>query len=163
MAAPKAAMAGSSDQDCDAILRALQGIDLASGSTGHYPMRRRRWGAVRLVMCRRFSRARSKAIRDGGLLEYYPLEDNRFELGGFVNLKSWLERAKGFTGRSQGAQPDPPRGIMLVGVPGCGKSLAAKVIAREWQPALCSNWMRAGYLINSSASPEKLSQGHRDG
>ena len=87
------------------------------------------------------------AIRDGGLLEYYPLEDNRFELGGFVNLKSWLERAKmGFTAEAKALNLTPPRGIMLVGVPGCGKSLAAKAIAREWQLPLLK--LDAGRLFD---------------
>ncbi|MFO0717340.1 MAG: AAA family ATPase [Nitrospira sp.] len=88
-----------------------------------------------------------QAIKDGGLLEYYPLEDNRFELGGFVNLKSWLERAKvGFTAEAKALNLTPPRGIMLVGVPGCGKSLAAKAIAREWQLPLLK--LDAGRLFD---------------
>jgi ATPase family associated with various cellular activities (AAA) len=88
-----------------------------------------------------------QAIKDGGLLEYYPLEDNRFELGGFVNLKSWLERAKiGFTPEAQALNLAPPRGIMLVGVPGCGKSLAAKAIAREWRLPLLK--LDAGRLFD---------------
>lgn len=88
-----------------------------------------------------------QAIKDGGLLEYYPLEDNRFELGGFTNLKSWLERARvGFTAEAKALNLTPPRGIMLVGVPGCGKSLAAKAIAREWQLPLLK--LDAGRLFD---------------
>jgi SpoVK/Ycf46/Vps4 family AAA+-type ATPase len=68
-------------------------------------------------------------------------------LGGFVNLKSWLERAKvGFTSEAKALNLTPPRGIMLVGVPGCGKSLAAKAIAREWQLPLLK--LDAGRLFD---------------
>ncbi len=76
---------------------------------------------------------KAQAIKEGGLLEYYPVEDNRYELGGFANLKRWLERAKvGFSPEARALNLTPPRGILVVGVPGCGKSLAAKSIAREW-------------------------------
>lgn len=76
---------------------------------------------------------KAQAIREGGLLEYYPVEDNRYQLGGFSNLKVWLERARvGFSKEARALNLSPPRGILIVGVPGCGKSLAAKVIAREW-------------------------------
>jgi SpoVK/Ycf46/Vps4 family AAA+-type ATPase len=88
-----------------------------------------------------------QAVKDGGLLEYYPLEDNRFELGGFANLKAWLERAKtGFSKEAKALNLTPPRGILLVGVPGCGKSLAAKVIARQWQLPLLK--LDAGRLFD---------------
>lgn len=88
-----------------------------------------------------------QAVKDGGLLEYYPLEDNRFELGGFGNLRRWLDRAKtGFTPEAKALNLQPPRGILLVGVPGCGKSLAAKVIAREWQLPLLK--LDAGRLFD---------------
>ena len=86
-------------------------------------------------------------IRDGGLLEYYPVDDNRFQLGGFANLKAWLQRAfVGFTREAQQFNLDPPRGILIVGVPGCGKSLAAKVIAREWKLPLLK--LDAGRLLD---------------
>jgi SpoVK/Ycf46/Vps4 family AAA+-type ATPase len=88
-----------------------------------------------------------QTVKDGGLLEYYPLEDNRFQLGGFANLKSWLERAKvGFSQEAKALNLTPPRGILLVGVPGCGKSLAAKVIAREWLLPLLK--LDAGRLLD---------------
>ncbi len=76
---------------------------------------------------------KAEKVREGGLLEYFPAEDSRWELGGFGRLKDWLSRARtGFSAEAQAIGLAPPRGILLVGVQGCGKSLAAKVIAREW-------------------------------
>ena len=76
---------------------------------------------------------KGKAIREQGLLEYYPAEANNYELGGFGSLRAWLARAKvGFSKEARGLNLDPPKGILLVGVQGCGKSLAAKHVARDW-------------------------------
>ncbi len=73
-------------------------------------------------------------IRDGGLLEYLPPDANRFEVGGFARLKAWLDRARvGFSPEARAVNLAPPRGILLVGVQGCGKSLAAKFVARVWR------------------------------
>jgi SpoVK/Ycf46/Vps4 family AAA+-type ATPase len=77
---------------------------------------------------------KAEKIRDEGLLEYFPAEDNYHELGGFGKLKEWLDRARvGFSDDAEALGLTPPRGVMIVGVQGCGKSLAAKVIARRWQ------------------------------
>ncbi|MEM7584478.1 MAG: AAA family ATPase [Acidobacteriota bacterium] len=77
---------------------------------------------------------KAETIRDGGPLEFFPALDNRFELGGFGRLKEWLARAKvGFSEEARRINLSPPRGALIVGVQGCGKSLAAKFIAREWQ------------------------------
>ena len=76
---------------------------------------------------------KARALGEDGLLEYFPSEDNQFELGGFTRLKEWLTRARiGFTKEAAALNLTPPRGILLVGVQGCGKSLAAKCISRQW-------------------------------
>lgn len=91
---------------------------------------------------------KAKAIREGGLLEFFPAEDNSHELGGFTGLKRWLESARqGFTPQAQQLNLTPPKGIMIVGVQGCGKSLAAKVIARQWGLPLLK--LDAGSLYDS--------------
>lgn len=74
-----------------------------------------------------------RAISEGGLLEYFPPTDNIARLAGMANLLSWLDRAAiAASPRAQAMNIRPPRGILLAGVPGCGKSLAAKYIARRW-------------------------------
>lgn len=76
---------------------------------------------------------KAERLRDSGLLEYYPAEDNRWELGGFARLKEWLARARvGFSREARELGLPAPKGVLLAGVQGCGKSLAAKAIAREW-------------------------------
>jgi hypothetical protein len=85
----------------------------------------------------RLLRRKGEAVREDGLLEFYPPDDNTFELGGFDRLKAWLERASvGFTSEARAIGLPAPRGILIVGVQGCGKSLAAKAIARAWKQPL---------------------------
>ena len=80
---------------------------------------------------------KGQAIQDGGLLEFYPPGENAFELGGFERLKAWLSRAQvGFGKEAQALGLRAPRGVLFVGVQGCGKSLAAKAIAGIWQQPL---------------------------
>ncbi|MHB8234682.1 MAG: AAA family ATPase [Solirubrobacteraceae bacterium] len=77
--------------------------------------------------------SKAKTISEGGLLEYFPAEENKHELGGFDNLKAWLDDARmGFSKEAEALNLAPPKGILIVGVQGCGKSLAARVIARQW-------------------------------
>ncbi|MEO8383333.1 MAG: AAA family ATPase [Acidobacteriota bacterium] len=82
----------------------------------------------------RVIRLKGEIIEQGGILEFFPAEENQFELGGFANLKQWLQEARvGFSAEAQALNLHPPKGVLLVGVQGCGKSLAAKFIAREWR------------------------------
>jgi hypothetical protein len=141
-----AARQSPSANERDAILRALQGLTLHQARQVITQCIVED-GSLSADDVYKILKRKVQAIKDGGLLEYYPLEDNRFELGGFANLKSWLERAKvGFTAEAKALNLTPPRGIMLVGVPGCGKSLAAKAIAREWQLPLLK--LDAGRLFD---------------
>jgi AAA+ superfamily predicted ATPase len=77
---------------------------------------------------------KGEIIDRGGVMEFFAPQENDFELGGFARLKEWLTHARvGFTPEARALNLDPPKGVLFVGVQGCGKSLAAKFIAREWQ------------------------------
>ncbi len=79
-------------------------------------------------------RRKGELIEHGGVLEFFPVDGNRFELGGFAQLKAWLDSARvGFTTAARALNLEAPKGILLVGVQGCGKSLAAKFVARAWE------------------------------
>ena len=55
------------------------------------------------------------------------------DVGGLEGLKQWLQfRREIFSGEIQNPGLDTPKGIMLLGVQGCGKSLAAKSVAGTW-------------------------------
>jgi hypothetical protein len=95
----------------------------------------------------RIAEFKASALEEDGLLEYFPPADNRFSLGGFANLRRWLERAwVGFSPEAAELGLDPPKGVLLVGVQGCGKSLAAKVVARDWNLPLLK--LDAGRLFD---------------
>jgi SpoVK/Ycf46/Vps4 family AAA+-type ATPase len=71
------------------------------------------------------------------MLEYFPPNATGSTLGGFAGLQRWLERARvAFSDQAAELGIPAPKGVLLVGVQGCGKSLAAKVIARQWQQPL---------------------------
>jgi AAA+ superfamily predicted ATPase len=90
---------------------------------------------------------KAQVIRNDGVLEYLPTPENTAELGGFAGLKQWLARAKvGFSAKARALNLCAPKGIMIVGIQGCGKSLAAKAIAREWNMPLLK--LDAGRLYN---------------
>ncbi|MEO1095919.1 MAG: AAA family ATPase [Cyanobacteria bacterium J06638_28] len=78
-----------------------------------------------------------QVLHEEGLLDYIPPEMNPAQLGGFEGLKRWLARARvGFSAQAKALNLPAPKGILIVGIQGCGKSLAAKTIAREWQMPL---------------------------
>jgi hypothetical protein len=75
-----------------------------------------------------------QVIRKSGLLEYYPTDESLANVGGLASLKTWLDRrghAFGEAARRFGL-PEP-KGLLLLGVQGCGKSLTAKAIAAQWR------------------------------
>jgi SpoVK/Ycf46/Vps4 family AAA+-type ATPase len=81
---------------------------------------------------------KKQIIRKAGILEYISTEKfDMSKVGGLHNLKSWLEKRKGaFTQAARDFGVEYPRGVLLVGIPGCGKSLSAKCVASTWKMPL---------------------------
>ena len=78
-------------------------------------------------------RCKGEIIQRGGVLEFFPPAENAFQIGGFTRLKAWLADARaGFSPEARAMNLEPPKGVLVVGVQGCGKSVAAKFIAHEW-------------------------------
>jgi hypothetical protein len=66
-------------------------------------------------------------------IERVPLRESDATVGGLTSLREWLDkRERRIKDDLQGTVLRPPRGVVLVGVPGCGKSLSAKAIAHKW-------------------------------
>ncbi|MEQ8999578.1 MAG: AAA family ATPase [Coleofasciculus sp. B1-GNL1-01] len=74
-----------------------------------------------------------QSIRQTQILDYYPTTEQISDIGGLDNLKDWLLRRGGaFTERARHYGLPHPRGLLLVGIQGTGKSLTAKAIAHHW-------------------------------
>ena len=79
------------------------------------------------------SRAKDSIFSDISGIERVEVRPNSLQVGGLAALRAWLSRKKPLLTadlRERGIRP--PRGVLLVGVPGCGKSLSAKQISREF-------------------------------
>jgi AAA+ superfamily predicted ATPase len=79
--------------------------------------------------------AKRRIVERSGVLEYFPHDHNLSEVAGLGNLKRWLrKRRAAFTepARAKEFGLTAPRGLLLLGVQGCGKSLCAKAVASEW-------------------------------
>jgi ATP-dependent 26S proteasome regulatory subunit len=75
-----------------------------------------------------------QAIRQTGILEFLPSQASLKNVGGLQNLKQWVKmRQDAFTEEARRFGIPNPKGVLLVGIQGTGKSLSAKTIAHEWR------------------------------
>jgi len=78
--------------------------------------------------------AKKEMLRRSGMLEFVDAEENLSSIGGLENLKKWLGRRMGtWEDCARAAGLEPPRGVIILGVQGCGKSMCARAIAGEWK------------------------------
>ena len=80
---------------------------------------------------------KEQIIKKSGLLDYYQVNESLKNVGGMDLLKSWLEKRKqAYDFKAQNWGLAEPKGLLLLGVPGCGKSLTSKCIASLWNMPL---------------------------
>ena len=96
---------------------------------------------------------KKQIIRKSGLLEYYESQEEIGNVAGLECLKDWLaKRGQAFDHRAKAFGLPPPKGVLLLGMQGCGKSLCAKAISTMWRlPLLRFDVGRMfGSLVGSS-------------
>ena len=79
--------------------------------------------------------AKRQAVEQDGLLEYHRSAEDLGQVAGLAGLKEWLDKRRAMVAdpvRAQQFGLSFPKGVLLLGVPGCGKSLCAKAVSREW-------------------------------
>ena len=78
--------------------------------------------------------AKKQAIKQSGILEFIEPDESKSEVGGLDLLTDWLiERKWGFSSEARKKHHKLPSGIMLLGFPGCGKSLTARHLQHTWK------------------------------
>jgi SpoVK/Ycf46/Vps4 family AAA+-type ATPase len=76
---------------------------------------------------------KKQLIRRNRILEYIDVDETIDSVGGLEELKRWLQqRSDAFTERAREYGLPQPKGMLILGVPGCGKSLIAKTTSRLW-------------------------------
>ncbi len=105
---------------------------------------------------------KQQIIRKSGLLEFYDNNERMEDVGGLDVLKEWLrKRVRAFGDEARAFGLPEPKGILLVGVQGCGKSLVARSVANTWRLPLLR--LDVGRLFASlvGSSEENLRQAIR--
>jgi ATP-dependent 26S proteasome regulatory subunit len=78
--------------------------------------------------------AKKELLRHSGMLEFIDASENLTNVGGLDNLKRWLAQRRGtWDDAARDFGLEPPRGVIILGVQGCGKSMCARAIAGEWK------------------------------
>jgi ATP-dependent 26S proteasome regulatory subunit len=78
--------------------------------------------------------AKKEMLRRAAMLDFVDVSDTMAGVGGLANLKHWLEQRRGtWEEKARAFGLEPPRGVVILGVQGCGKSMCAQAIAGEWK------------------------------
>jgi AAA+ superfamily predicted ATPase len=119
--------------DADALVQAALGLTMAEAESAF---------AKAIANDGRLSRddvglvmdEKRQVIRKSGLLEYFAADQGLSEVGGLEHLKAWLaRRGMAFSEAARRFGLPEPKGLLLLGVQGCGKSLTAKAVAGQWR------------------------------
>ncbi len=141
----------------DQLVRACQGLTSTEASNAIAKAMIEAGGRLDGGAIEAVAAEKRQIIRKSGLLEYYAGGDRLDDVGGLATLKEWLrKRVRAFSDSARAFGLPAPKGILLVGVQGCGKSLVAKSVANAWRLPLLR--MDVGRLFDSlvGSSEENL-------
>ncbi len=80
---------------------------------------------------------KEQVIKKSQILEYYHTDEKMADVGGLNNLKDWvIKRSVAFDDKAKSFGLPEPKGVLLIGVQGCGKSLTCKAISGLWKMPL---------------------------
>lgn len=121
-----------SDRILDELVRSCQGLSierirrvLARGIAAHGEFQP---SDIELIL-----EEKQQTIRQTQILDFYPAREDISDIGGLDNLKDWLlKRGHAFSEKARQYGLPHPRGLLLAGIQGTGKSLTAKAIAHHW-------------------------------
>ena len=137
----------------DDLVVAAQGLDLADVERG-MRMARASGGTRGEDLVMALFETKRAILRKSGIMEFVVNDASSDQVGGMENLKQWMERrerAFGLAGIASGT--NLPKGILTMGIAGCGKSLFVKAIASQWRLPLIRLDMAAVY-DGSYGTPE---------
>lgn len=78
--------------------------------------------------------AKKDMLKRSEMLDFVEVSDTLSDVGGFENLKRWLKQRQGtWEDAAKAYGLEPPRGVIILGVQGCGKSMCARAVAGEWK------------------------------
>ena len=120
------------DEDRVALLRAASSLT-ANEAELAFRMAAAETHGLSVAAVRKVAESKTQVIRKSGILEYYDKPETFADVGGLENLLTWFRsRAPAFANTARYAGLPMPKGVLLVGVPGCGKSLSARALAGAW-------------------------------
>lgn len=141
----------------DRLVRACQGLTVSEASNAVAKAIIEAGGRLDGQAVEAVAAEKQQIIRKSGLLEYYAGSERLDDVGGLATLKEWLrKRVRAFSESARAFGLPEPKGILLVGVQGCGKSLVAKSVANGWRLPLLR--LDVGRLFSSlvGSSEENL-------
>jgi hypothetical protein len=147
--------------DRDALIKAAQGLTLSEAENA-FARAIVRDNTLDGDDIESVAEEKRQVIRKSGLLEYYDTSDDLRAVGGMDLLKEWLKkRVRAFSKEARDYGLPQPRGILLLGVQGCGKSLVSKTVAASWRlPLLRMDMSRIfqGYIGSSEENMRRALQ-----
>ena len=122
-----------SDDDVDKLCKAALGLTLQEAE-GAFALAMVNDGKININDLSTILEEKVQVIKKTGILEFIRSEYSIKDIGGLDNLKNWLlKRNNSWSEKAKKYCIPAPKGVLVTGVPGCGKSLTAKAMSTIWQ------------------------------